>query len=177
LGIVQGHEGVIMVSSKPKKGAVISVVLPAIPKVAKPEPVKNTLSITPPRPPSQQLSGTVLVADDEAQVRSLMELLLKRMGLRVLGAGDGREAVELFRKHQDEITFVLMDLTMPNMDGRQALAEIRKIRGDIKVVLTSGYENDVTGRYQERGFNAFIQKPCDLETFKQIVHQMCAPSA
>jgi CheY-like chemotaxis protein len=134
--------------------------------------------LTPARQPGQQLSGTVLVADDEAQVRSLMELLLKRMGLRVLSAGDGRQAVEMFRKHTDEITFVLMDLTMPEMDGREALEEIRKIRNDIKVVLTSGYENDdVTGRYRERGFNAFIQKPCDLETFKQIVHQMCSSNS
>jgi PAS domain S-box-containing protein len=178
LGIVQGHEGAIMVSSKPKKGTVISVVLPALLKIPKPEPSKGPFSLTPARQPGQQLSGTVLVADDEAQVRSLMELLLKRMGLRVLSAGDGRQAVELFRKHTDEITFVLMDLTMPEMDGREALEEIRKIRDDIKVVLTSGYENDdITGRYRERGFNAFIQKPCDLETFKQIVHQMCGTNS
>lgn len=174
LGIIQGHEGAIMVSSKPKKGTVISVVLPALLKIPKAALSKEPLSFAPSGQPVRQLAGTVLVADDEAQVRSLMELLLKRMGLRVLSADDGRHAVEMFRKHQDEITFVLMDLSMPNMDGRQALDEIRKIRKDTKVVLTSGYENDdITGGYQERGFNAFIQKPCDLETFKQIVHQMC----
>ena len=177
LGVVQGHGGAIMVSSKPKKGAVISVVLPALLKVAGPAPVKETLPFTAPNQPGQPLAGTVLLADDEAQVRSLMELLLKRMGLRVLSAGDGQDAVELFRKHEDEITFVLLDLSMPNMDGREALREIRKIRPDAKVVLTSGYESDdITGRFQERGFNAFIQKPCDLETFKKIVHQMCGKS-
>ena len=67
-----------------------------------------------------------------------------------------------------------MDLTMPNMDGCETLAEIRKIRQNIKVVLTSGYESDITGRYREQGFDAFIQKPCDLETFKKIVQQMCS---
>ena len=119
----------------------------------------------------------MLVADDEAQVRSLMELLLERMGLRVLTAGDGQEAVELFRKHADEISFVLMDLNMPRMNGSEAVAEIRKIRPEAKVVLTSGYESgDVMTRHRERGFDGFLQKPCDLDTFKKIVHQMCRTS-
>ena len=103
-----------------------------------------------------------------------MELLLKRMGLQVVAAEDGERAVELFQKHMDEIKFVLLDLTMPNMDGRQALAEIRRLRPGVKVVLSSGYEsNDVISRCHEHGFDAFLQKPCDLETFKKVVHQMC----
>jgi two-component system, cell cycle sensor histidine kinase and response regulator CckA len=174
LGIVQGHHGAIMVSSKPKKGAVISVVLPAIAGISEATPANEPLQFTPPRISAAPLSGTVLVADDETQVRALMELLLKRMGLEVLTAEDGKRAVELFREHADEITFVLLDLTMPNLDGRQALAEIRGIRPQAKVVLTSGYESDdITGHFHEHGFDAFLQKPCDLETFKKIVHQMC----
>jgi PAS domain S-box-containing protein len=174
LGIVQGHGGAIMVSSKPKKGAVISVVLPALKKLSESTPASEPLPFRSAPPAGQPLSGTVLVVDDEAQVRSVMELLLKRMGLQVLSAADGPEAIELFRERADEITFVLLDLTMPNMSGREALAEIRKIRSDAKVALTSGYEgDDVTGRHREHGFDAFIQKPCDLETFKKIVHQMC----
>jgi PAS domain S-box-containing protein len=172
LGIVQGHGGAIMVSSKPKKGTVVSVVLPALKK--EPEPANEPLPFKPPAPVSQTISGTVLVVEDEAQVRSLMELLLKRMGLDVLNAADGLQAIELCREHADKISFVLMDLSMPNMDGREALLELRKIRPDIKVVLTSGYESEeLSGRYREQGFDAFLQKPCDLETFKKIVHQMC----
>jgi two-component system cell cycle sensor histidine kinase/response regulator CckA len=177
LGIVQGHGGAIIVSSKPKKGTVISVVLPALKKEPEATPVSEPLPFKSPAQAIQPLSGTVLVVDDEPQVRSLMELLLKRMGLDVLSAADGRQAIDLVSKHGDEITFVLMDLTMPNMDGRAALVEIRKIRPDIKVVLTSGYESDdIIGRYREHGFDSFIQKPCDLETFKKIVHQMCGGS-
>jgi PAS domain S-box-containing protein len=178
LGIVQGHGGAIMVSSKPKKGTVISVVMPALKKEVEPMPANEPLPFKPSSQASPALSGTVLVVDDEAQVRSLMELLLKRMGLDVLNAADGQEAVELCRDHSDKISFVLMDLTMPNMNGREALGELRKIRSDIKVVLTSGYESDdITGRYREHGFDAFIQKPCDLETFKKIVHQMCGANS
>jgi len=173
LGIVQGHHGAIMVSSKPRKGTVISVVLPTIPKpvAIAPEP----LPFMTPKTQAPALSGTVLIADDETQVRSLMELLLRRLGLDVLSAEDGERAVEIFRKHADEIKFVLLDLTMPNLDGRETLAEIRKIRSDVKVVLTSGYESEeLSGQFREHGFDAFIQKPCDLETFKKVVQQMCA---
>ena len=175
LGIVQGHQGAIMVSSKPRKGTVVSAVLPAIVKAAPLGSAGEPLPFTIPRAPAAPLSGTVLVAEDEAQVRSLTELLLKRLGLQVLCAEDGERAVELFRQHAGEIKFVLMDLTMPKLNGREAMAEIRKIRPDTKVVLTSGYESDdIIGSYQEHGFDAFIQKPCDLETFKKVVQQMCA---
>jgi len=174
LGIVQGHGGAIMVSSKPKKGAVISVVLPALRKETESAPANDPLPFKSPAHAGQPLSGTVLVVDDEPQVRSLMELLLKRMGLQVIGAADGLQAIELFREHAGEIAFVLLDLNMPNISGREALAEIRRIRPDAKVVLTSGYDgDDVISRHREHGFDAFIQKPCDLETFKKIVHQMC----
>jgi two-component system, cell cycle sensor histidine kinase and response regulator CckA len=175
LGIVQGHHGAIMVSSKPRKGTVISVVLPAIPKVVSVAPPGPPLPFSTQRASVPPLSGTVLIADDESQVRSLMELLLKRLGLQVLAAEDGERAVELFREHADEIKFVLMDLTMPNMNGREALAKIREIRSDVKVVLTSGYEtDDILEHYREQGFDAFIHKPCDLETFKKVVQDMCA---
>jgi CheY-like chemotaxis protein len=126
------------------------------------------------RPQPAALSGTVLVADDEVQVRSVTELLLKRMGLRVLSADDGERAVELFRQHAADIRFVLVDLTMPKLDGLKALAEIRRIRPDVKVVLMSGYDsNDLVQRFENEGFDGFIQKPCDVESFKQIVQQMC----
>jgi signal transduction histidine kinase len=175
LGIVQGHRGAIIVSSKPKKGTSISVLFPAIAKASEDSAAKQMLPFVPSKTSTGPLSGTVLVADDETQVRSMMELLLKRMGLQVLSAEDGERAVELFREHAAEIKFVLMDLTMPNLDGRKALSEIRQIRPDVKVILTSGYESDdLMERYGAEGFDAFIQKPCDIETFKSVVQQICA---
>jgi PAS domain S-box-containing protein len=175
LGIVQGHRGAIMVSSKPRKGTVISVLLPTLVRTTEDSTADAPVSLNVPRASSAALSGTVLVADDETQVRSLMEMLLKRMGLNVLSADDGLQAVELFRQHAEEIKFVLMDLSMPNLDGGKALAEIRRIRPEVKVVLTSGYDSgDLMRRYGNTGFDAFIQKPCDIETFRKIVQHVCA---
>ncbi len=172
LGVVQGHHGAIMVSSEPRQGAMISVFFPATPLgVATAREARGTAIV---RPTSGMLSGTVLVADDEVQVRSLMEFLLKRMGLKVLLAEDGKRAVELFHAHASEITFALLDLSMPSLDGLKVFAQMRRIRPDVKVVLTSGYDsNDLMRRYHSEGFDGFIQKPCDLETFKKIVYEMC----
>ena len=174
LGIVHGHRGAIIVSSKPRKGTVISVLFPVgsgAPGAGLQTPAPAIVR----KAPAAPLSGTVLVADDEGQVRALMELLLKRMGLQVLPAADGEQAVNLFRQHSAEIKFVLMDLSMPKLDGRKALAEIRKIRPEVKVVLTSGYDSDdLIRRYEKEGFDAFIQKPCDVETFKTVVRQVCS---
>lgn len=175
LGIVQGHHGAIMVSSKPKKGTLISVLFPMVKGHSEKPVVQEPIPLTIPKVTSAKLSGTVLVADDETSVRSVMELLLKRMGFTVLSAADGRQAVELFRQHSNDISFVLMDLTMPHLDGRGALMEMRQIRPHVKVVLTSGYDSDdLTRAYEKEGFNAFIQKPCDVETFRKIVRQMCS---
>jgi CheY-like chemotaxis protein len=166
-----------MVSSEPGKGAVVSVLFPAAMARSETSPAEK-VSSAPPVPPSPALSGTVLVADDEPSVRTTMELLLKRMGLRVISADDGQRAVELFQQHAAEITFVLIDLTMPKLDGRKALTEMRRIRPDVKVVLSSGYDSDdLTRRFGKDGFDAYIQKPCDIETFKAVIERMCAAAA
>jgi len=167
-----------MISSGQGKGTVVSILFPSVETAHKIAKNKETRPVARAKAAPAMLSGTVLVADDEIQMRSLTELLLKRMGLRVLLANDGQHAVNLFRQHAAEITFVLVDLTMPKLDGLKALAEIRRIRPDVKVVLTSGYDsNDLMRRYDKEGFDAFIQKPCELEVFKKVVQQMCAPDS
>jgi two-component system cell cycle sensor histidine kinase/response regulator CckA len=175
LGVVQGHHGAIMVSSQPGKGTVIRVLFPASPA---PASTDTQMMKAPPIhsiPAMPVLSGMVLVAEDEAQLRIFIESLLKRMGLRVISAADGEQAVALFQQHASEITFVLLDLTMPKLDGLKTLAEIRRLRPGVKAVLTSGYDGgDITSRYSKEGFDAFIQKPYELEVLTKLVHQMCA---
>lgn len=170
-GVVRGHKGAIVVSSQPHRGTAVSILFPIT--EAKP-------ALAPLLPPNMAtpgpiaLSGTVLVAEDEATLRLLIERILKRMGLRVLTAEDGVEAIELFQKNADDITFVILDFTMPKLDGIKTLEALRAIKPNVTAVLTSGYDVENTQhRYVQEGFVAFIRKPFQVETLMNVVRQIC----
>jgi two-component system cell cycle sensor histidine kinase/response regulator CckA len=93
--------------------------------------------------------------------------MLNRMGFDVLTALDGRLAVEIFSANADDIVCILLDLTMPHMDGEQAFRELRRIRPDVAVILCSGYnQQDATQRFAGKGLAGFIQKPYNMATLK-----------
>ena len=105
-------------------------------------------------------SGTVLVVDDEETVRTMAKKVLQRGGFTVLTAKDGQEALEVFRDRADEILLVLLDLTMPRLNGEETLQELRRIRPDVKTILSSGYdEQKVANRFAGKGLAGFVQKP------------------
>lgn len=116
--------------------------------------------------------GTVLVVDDEDHVRNVTEMMLTQFGLDVIGASDGLEAVQLVESRGDAIDLVVMDLTMPRMNGQAAFDEMRKIRPDIKVIMTSGYnEADAAGDLKSKSVFDFLQKPFDLEKLISTVRR------
>ena len=93
--------------------------------------------------------------------------MLNYMGFSVLTAHDGREALKLFCEHADEIVCVLLDLTMPHMDGEETFREMRRLRPDVTVILCSGYnELDATQRFAGKGLSGFIQKPFNMATLR-----------
>jgi two-component system cell cycle sensor histidine kinase/response regulator CckA len=102
----------------------------------------------------------VLLIEDEEQVRNMAGIMLTRLGYKVIEAKDGVDAVEVFQQHQDEIRFVLSDLTMPRMNGWDTLASLRKLSPEIPVILSSGYDKMqvMAGEHTERP-NAFLGKP------------------
>jgi len=102
----------------------------------------------------------VLLVDDEATIRALGKDMLQSLGFRVLTACDGREALELFESNKGDITCVLLDLTMPRLDGEQAFRELRRLNPALKVIISSGYnEQEVTQKFVGKGLAGFIQKP------------------
>jgi two-component system cell cycle sensor histidine kinase/response regulator CckA len=178
LGIVRGHGAGILVSSQPGRGSVISVLFPA--KDYKPAPAM-TKPLSPPTVSEKSnpttVTGTVLVVDDEAPIRLLIEQILKRMGLRVLTAADGEAAITCFREHARDITFVILDLTMPKLDGSKTLAQLRRLDPTVKAVLTSGFDvENLSPDLAQAGFTAFIRKPFQVEVLIGLVRRLCSNS-
>ena len=106
-------------------------------------------------------------------MRALGKLMLERIGMTVLPAADGQEAVDADGERGDEIDCVILDLTMPHMDGEEAFRELRRIRPDIRVIMSSGYnEQEVTQRFVGKGLAGFIQKPYELQKLAAILRRV-----
>ena len=102
---------------------------------------------------------TVLVVEDEEIVRDVVAATLREYGFSVILAADGLEGVECFRKHSNEISCVLLDLTMPGLSGREVLAELHSIRPEVPVLLTSGYDESAAVSGLPSKPAGFLQKP------------------
>ncbi|MEP7049597.1 MAG: response regulator [Pseudomonadota bacterium] len=151
LGIVRGHRGALKVYSSPGKGTTFKVFLPA----------SNAVAVGPaPEVMSFRGEGLALLVDDDQGVREAASRLLEFFGFRVLQAVDGRHGAEEFRRHASEIVVVILDMTMPEMNGEETFREIRRVRADVPVILTSGYnEIEATRRFTAKGLAGFLQKP------------------
>jgi len=98
--------------------------------------------------------------------------MLERLGLKVILAVDGHDAVEIFRARHNEIDCVLLDLTMPNMDGEEAFKEMKKIRNDVRVILSSGYSGqELLKHFAGKGLIGFIQKPYVLKVLQNAIRE------
>jgi CheY-like chemotaxis protein len=110
--------------------------------------------------PTQAKDQLILVVDDEDIVRRTAKSMLERNGYTVVLAENGEEGVELFNVLADKVSAVLLDMTMPVMNGEEAFSRLRRIRPDVKVILSSGYnEVEAIRRFTGKGLAGFIQKP------------------
>ncbi|MBU1626861.1 response regulator, partial [bacterium] len=155
LGIVRGHKGAIKVYSESGRGTSFKVLFPC----AKNQDIN--IEIEKMKKESEWSSeGTVLVVDDVETVRSVAKIILEKFGFKVLTARDGKEGVEVFEEFKDEIILVILDMTMPRLSGEEAFMEMRKIKSDVRVILSSGYkEKEATCHFAGKGLAGFIQKP------------------
>jgi CheY-like chemotaxis protein len=118
---------------------------------------------------------TILVADDESAILGLAALSLDALGHRSFTAADGQQALDQFLEHSTEIDAVMLDLTMPRMNGEEAARHIRAISPDIPIVLVSGYgREDVEARVDNSLFSGFLQKPFVLDSLAAAIDQALA---
>ncbi|NTV52307.1 MAG: response regulator [Candidatus Firestonebacteria bacterium] len=170
LGIMRSHRGAVQVASLPGQPTRFKIFLP-------PSRDTSAVGIEPARSGglvNWRGQGLVLVVDDEEGVRKVVKMILEEYGFSILTADDGWEALEIFKAHTAEITAVILDLTMPHLDGLKTFQELRRLRPDVKVILTSGYsEEEAVSRFVGAGLAGFIQKPFNavglLEKMRQIL--------
>ncbi|MCO4771017.1 MAG: PAS domain-containing protein [Deltaproteobacteria bacterium] len=153
LGIMRGHGGAIRVDTALGSGTTIEAFFPASTHATSQSvPTLLHFDIGPP--------GRVLVVDDESTVRQLAQVALERAGFHVTVAENGLEALKLFEQDPDEFGVILLDLTMPVMDGEETFRALRELRPGVRVLLSSGYhEQEATARFAGRGLAGFLQKP------------------
>ena len=172
-GIVRGHRGGIRVTSEPGKGTCFKLLFPAA--SGPPVPIQPGPRLVPAGTGVPALQGTVLVVDDEDAMRDVAAKALGRLGLAVLQARDGREALDLFQRHRERIRLVVMDLTMPRMDGEESCRELRRLGADVPVILTSGFnEAEAMARFEGLGLAGFLKKPFSLGAFAELVRSLLA---
>ena len=154
LGIVRAHHGVIKLKSTPGRGTTFRVLFPAIPAP------KAEVHPAPAIPDTKLAGGrTILIADDDATVRLVTKRILEHAGFTTLEAEDGQQCIDTYLASPG-VSLVLLDMTMPRMDGAQAFAELRKRDPQARVILTSGYtEQDATEALSGEGLSGFLQKP------------------
>lgn len=160
-GIIRQHEGYIDCDSELGKGTTFRIYLP----LAEQEIYDKSLKVDYPKGGTE----TILIAEDDENVRSLIKTTLKSFGYKVIEAINGKEVVEKFEENKEKISLLILDMIMPCMTGKEAYDAIKKQNADTKVIFLSGYPRDVLNRYGFEARSEFLQKPVlPMELLRKI---------
>jgi CheY-like chemotaxis protein len=162
LGVVRSHRGALKVRSDPERGTSFQALFPRC------DPPSLASASRPSRSLEGEGTGTILVVDDEEAVRAVTRRMLERDGFRVLSAAGGEEATVLLRQHRSEVAGVVLDMSMPKMDGEATFHQLRQIREDLPVLFVSGHsKQDLAHRLIGKVRADFLQKPFTLATLSE----------
>lgn len=172
LGLVRRHEGALFVDSQVGRGTRFRVLFPADWEYEARRDDRGEVSVVEGR---EGANRVILVIDDEESVRELAQEMLEHYGFEVLAAANGHDGIELYRKHADSISAVLLDLTMPDIGGDEVFSEIKKLRPNAKIIISSGYsETADLGLLYDNGLAGYLQKPYVPQALYEKINQAIA---
>jgi PAS domain S-box-containing protein len=152
LGTVQQHRGAIKVYSEPDAGTTFQIFLPLCeeePEVKETETVSNVKD-----------KGVILIVDDEYIMRTTASSILMDSGYEIFTAENGKEAINIFRENKDRIDLIILDMIMPEINGKDCFIELKKISPDVRILIASGFaEEDELEYLKNQGIRGFIKKP------------------
>lgn len=160
-GTVQQHYGAIFVKSKLNEGTTFTIYLPIVEYNEEKQQYETKLT---------HGSGTILIVDDEYIIQVMAKAVLENMGYSVIIANNGKEALDIYLNMQDNIDLVILDMIMPEMNGKECFKQLKKINKDVKVILSSGFsqESDIE-ELKLAGLNGFIRKPYNTAEISKII--------
>ena len=164
-GIIKNHDGMVTAYSEKGVGSTFNIFLPAVSKTTKQEEKNNQKIVTG--------HDTILLVDDEAIVREVNQEIITELGYRVFIACNGRQALDIYKDKGAEIGLVILDMIMPEMNGAEVFAKLRKLNPEVKILLASGYsiEGQAT-KIMAQGCNGFIQKPFTVELLSNKINKI-----
>jgi len=167
-GTITDHHGSISIYSEPGIGSIFKIYLPLA--------TEKSMEVV----SGEELihgSGGVLLVDDEELIRVVGQALLEGMGYRVYLAGDGEQALEVYAREKDQISLVILDMIMPNMDGKEALAKLLESDPDIRVLMSSGYHQErIVDELTMLGASGFLQKPYHRKELGLAIARALSPA-
>ena len=160
LGIIKTHNGALQLTSKPGKGTTFKIYLPVQIKECSGEESPQQIVSVP-----WQGSGTILLVEDEADIRFIAGEMMNDLGFTVIRATNGKEGLELFQKNAADIKLVFTDIGMPVMDGYQLFNELKTLRPDLPIIISSGFgDSDVESRIASEDIAGLISKPYSFDS-------------
>jgi len=170
LGIIRAHGGGIDVETDPGKGTAFRVFFPPSAGVARANEGEASAA-------DLRGAGTILLVDDEETVRSTATSALESYGYKVVIAYDGESALNTFRRDRESVSLILLDLTMPVLDGEAVLERLREIDPNVRVILSSGFsESEATRRFEGKHLSGFLQKPYTAQSLGLCVRNALGTS-
>jgi CheY-like chemotaxis protein len=164
VGIVRSHRGALRISSSPGKGTTFEVLFPALQDSDQGGRIEKEGTT------AGRWSGKILLVDDEESLRALGSRMLERLGFTVLTAADGEEGLGVYKREWGRIDLVILDLTMPRLDGADTLSAMLGVNPAARIVMASGHsEEDVAGRFTDRGIAGILQKPYTLSKLRELL--------